>query len=422
MLELKFIREHPVEVRAGILKKHQVEALPILEELLAKDDEHRALLSQLEKRRSEQKKQGREISRIKAGGGDAQEALRKAVGTAAAVHRLEEEVHPLSTRIDELLLLMPNLPHSSVPEGKDAADNVVVGSWGTPPQLAFPAQPHWILTERWGWVDYARGAKVSGSGFPFYMGIGARLVRGLVQFFLDHHRAHGFTEVRPPILINERSAVGAANLPDKEGQMYAVTDGYYLIPTAETSLTNLHQNEILSAEALPLMYAAHTPCFRREAGSYGKDVRGLNRLHQFDKVEMVVFEHSERSYQMLETLTRMAEELLELLNLPYRRLSMCGGDMGFAQTKKYDLEVFSVAQERWLEVSSISNFEAFQARRLNTRFREKGKPRLVHTLNGSGLAIPRVLAALIENNQLEDGRVALPEVLWPYLDQRVIGG
>ena len=297
----------------------------------------------------------------------------------------------------------------------------MVKTWGEPPAFAFEPKPHWELARALGLVDFERGAKVTGSGFPFFVGDGARLVRGLIQLFLDFHAERGFTEVHSPLLVNRASAVGTAQLPDKEGQMYEVSDGFYLIPTAETSITNLHRDEVLPAEALPLKYAAYTPCFRREAGSYGKDVRGLNRLHQFDKVEMVVFEHPDRSYEALEWLTREAEELLELLGLPYRRLLMCTGDMGFAQAKKYDLEVWSPGQKRWLEVSSVSNFETYQARRMNVRFRAPGeKPRFVHTLNGSGLALPRVIAALLEHNQDAEGNVHLPEALAEYVGKRVL--
>ncbi len=421
MLDIKFIREHPEAVKEGIRKKGELEALPLVEEVLELDARRRQILRTLEAQRAEQKRLAKEVGRRKAKGEDARELLETAGRLASEIKALEAEERTVAERLREALLQLPNLPHPSVPEGPDETGNQVVKTWGEPPAFAFEPKPHWELARALGLVDFERGAKVTGSGFPFFVGDGARLVRGLIQLFLDFHAERGFTEVHSPLLVNRASAVGTAQLPDKEGQMYEVSDGFYLIPTAETSITNLHRDEVLPAEALPLKYAAYTPCFRREAGSYGKDVRGLNRLHQFDKVEMVVFEHPDRSYEALEWLTREAEELLELLGLPYRRLLMCTGDMGFAQAKKYDLEVWSPGQKRWLEVSSVSNFETYQARRMNVRFRAPGeKPRFVHTLNGSGLALPRVIAALLEHNQDAEGNVHLPEALAEYVGKRVL--
>jgi seryl-tRNA synthetase len=347
--------------------------------------------------------------------------------TAALKTEMEAAKEPAreaEALVEGLLLEIPNIPHPSVPVGRTEADNVVAFEWGSAPAFDFEPLPHWELTARHGIVDFERGAKVTGAGFPFYIGAGVRLQRALIQFFLDRAGAAGYTEMQPPLLINEASGVGTGQIPDKEGQMYQdQADGLFLVPTAEVPVTNFHRDETLDEAQLPLMYAAYTPCFRREAGSYGKDVRGLNRLHQFDKVELVRVVHPETSYEHLESLRDDAEALVQALGLPYRRLLMCTGDMGFTQTKKYDLEVWSAGQARWLEVSSISNFDAFQARRAGIRFRPAGggKPQFVHTLNGSALALPRVLAALIENNQQADGSIAVPEVVRPYTGFDSIG-
>ncbi len=381
---------------------------------------------------------------------------------------------------NRLMLEIPNIPHESVPVGLTPEENKTVFEWGKKPSFDFEPKPHWELAAQHGLIDFERGAKVTGAGFPFYIGKGARLQRALVQFFLDLADDAGYTEMQPPLLINKASGLGTGQVPDKEGQMYD-TEGpatiaisglvdlqhglqeqileldeqllklesksdyqaardrllnfmngqkdlvvlteqlrdierLFLIPTAEVPVTNFHRDEILDAVDLPIKYAAYTPCFRREAGSYGKDVRGLNRLHQFDKVELVRFVHPDESYDHLEQLREEAERAVQQLGLPYKRLLMCTGDMGFTQSKKYDLEVWSAGQDRWLEVSSISNFEAFQARRANIRFRPEdgGKPQFVHTLNGSALALPRIVAALLENNQRADGSISVPDVLRPY--------
>jgi seryl-tRNA synthetase len=339
--------------------------------------------------------------------------------TAALKAELEAARDPArqaENAVDALMLEIPNIPHESVPVGATADDNVVVFEWGERPSFDVEPLPHWELAARHGLVDFEAGTRVTGAGFPFYVGAGARLQRALIQFFLDRAAEAGYTEIQPPLLVNEASGIGTGQIPDKEGQMYRdAQDDLYLVPTAEVPVTNYHRDDILDEGRLPLLYAAFTPCFRREAGSYGKDVRGLNRLHQFDKVELVRFTTPESSYDHLEQLREDAERLLQSLDLPYRRLLMCTGDMGFTQAKKYDLEVWSAGQARWLEVSSISNFEAFQARRANIRYRPAGgKPEFVHTLNGSALALPRVLAALIENNQRADGSIAVPEVLRRY--------
>jgi seryl-tRNA synthetase len=309
-----------------------------------------------------------------------------------------------------------------VPEGRTPEENVVYATWGSCEGLSPAAKPHWEIAGFDKLFDFARGAKVTGAGFPFYVGDGARIVRALLQFFLDEDAKAGYVEVNPPIFVNAASATATGQLPDKEGQMYeAVADGFYAVHTAEVPLTNFFRDEILHGASLPVKRCAYTPCFRREAGSYGKDVRGLNRLHQFDKVELLKWVHPSTSYDELDALRNDAENLLRKLELPYRVLLMCGGDLGFAQSKKYDIEVWSAGQQRWLEVSSCSNFETFQARRAQIRFRGKdGKPELVHTLNGSGLAVPRVLAALLENNLQSDGRVKIPAALVPHFGKEYL--
>ncbi len=416
MLDLKLIRDDPERVKEGARKKQMPEAAALVDELLETDRAYRERLASLEALRAEQKKHSRAIGERKRRGEDARDLIAEAEVIKAKIEALETEARSLRERVEALLAEIPNLPHPSVPEGQGPEDNVVVKTWGQPPKFTFDPRPHWEIAEALGIVDFERGAKISGSGFPVFIGDGARLVRALENFFLDHHVARGFTEVRPPLLVRPEAAFGTGQLPDKEGLMYEVSGGYYLIPTSEVPVTNLHAGEILSADELPKRYTAYTPNFRVEAGSYGKDVRGLNRLHQFDKVEMVVITKPETSYEWLERLTAEAETLLEALELPYRRLLMCTGDMGFTQAKKYDLEVYAPGQDRWLEVSSISNLEDYQARRMRLRYREKGqKPAYPHTLNGSGLAFPRVIAALLEIHQQADGTVKLPEALAEYM-------
>ncbi len=422
MLDPRKIRENPELVREAIRKKQELDALPLVDRFLALDERRRALQAELDRLRAEQKALSRKIGEKKRAGEAAEDLLKEAEALKTRAAALEAELREVSEGIKEALAGIPNLPHPSVPEGKGPEDNVVAKTWGEPPRFGFEPKPHWEIAERLGIIDFERGAKIAGSGFPVFVGDGARLVRALENFFLDFHVERGFVEVRPPLLVRPEAAFGTGQLPDKEGLMYEVAGGYYLIPTSEVPVTNLHAGEILDARELPKKYTSYTPNFRVEAGSYGKDVRGLNRLHQFDKVEMVVISHPSESYDWLERLTRQAEELLERLELPYRRLLMCTGDMGFTQAKKYDLEVYSAGQEKWLEVSSISNLEDYQARRMNLRFREKGKkPEFAHTLNGSGLAFPRVIAALLENHQQEDGSVRIPKALVPYFGKDRIG-
>jgi seryl-tRNA synthetase len=420
MLDIRFIRENTEAVRAGIRAKQLDDALASLDELLLADEEARLLRRDLEEKQARRNSASRLIGELKRKGETAEPLMREMAELAAEVKQLEERTRSLDERVKRLLLEIPNVPDASVPYGESEHDNVVLFERGAAPSFAFTPRPHWELPHFSSWVDLEAGVTLTGAGFPVFRGQGARLVRALERFFLDRLDAHGFTEIRPPLVVNAESAFGTGQLPDKEGQMYEVDGNFFLIPTSEVALTNLHRDEILDAGQLPLRYAGFTPCFRREAGSYGKDVRGLNRLHQFDKVEMVVFTAPAESDAMLEQLTEISEGLLDSLGLRYRRLFMCTGDMGFTQAKKYDLEVWSAGQERWLEVSSISNMTDFQARRLQTRAREGGvqgreRPELVHTLNGSALAFPRTIAALLEQYQNEDGSVTLPDVLAPYL-------
>ncbi|MEJ2291743.1 MAG: serine--tRNA ligase [Deinococcales bacterium] len=426
MLDLRFIRENPDEVRRAIRAKQLPDALESLEQLLLTDEEYRLLRRDLEAKQALRNANSKRIGEMKRRGEDAEALMREMSEVAGEVKHLEERGRSLEARVQELLLEIPNLPHESVPYGESEHDNVVVKEWGTPATFAFEPSPHWEIAARAGWVDLEAGVKITGAGFPLFRGPGARLVRALERFFLDRLETAGYTELVVPLMVNADSATATGQLPDKEGQMYQVSDGYYLIPTSEVAVTNLHRDEILDSEALPLKYASFSACFRREAGSYGKDVRGLNRVHQFDKVEMVQFTLPEHSYDALEAMTRTAEEMLETLGLAYRRLLMCSGDMGFTQAKKYDLEVWSPGQGRWLEVSSISNIEAFQAARLKTRARPggvggKGRPTPVHTLNGSALAFPRTMAAILETYQTEEGNVRVPEALRPYLGRDLLG-
>jgi len=420
MLDPKLLRESPDLVRAAIAKKHlQVD----VDAVLAIDASWRSLLQETESLRASQKTANTAMAALPKGSPEfiAKVAEMKAVSAKVKDHdaRLKE----IEDRFRQAMLSVPNLPHASVPEGRTPEENVVFSTHGDPASVSAHAVAHWEIPGFDRLFDFARGAKVTGAGFPFYVGDGARLVRALLQFFLEEDTRAGYVEVSPPIFVNAASATATGQLPDKEGQMYETTpDHLYAVPTAEVPLTNFFRDEILEESALPVLRCAYTPCFRREAGSYGKDVRGLNRLHQFDKVELLKWVHPSTSYVELDKLRDDAERMLRKLGLPYRVLLMCGGDLGFAQSKKYDLEVWSGGQKRWLEVSSCSNFEAFQARRAQIRFRstETGKPELVHTLNGSGLAVPRVLAALLENNLQPDGRVRIPDALVPHFGKEYL--
>jgi seryl-tRNA synthetase len=419
MLDPTLLRDHPETVRRGVRAKRIEGAEEALDALLLADEEHRLLRQELEAKQARRNADSKRIGELKRTGRDADELIRAMGELSGEVKRIEERERTLRERIERLQLDVPNLPHDSVPAGESEHDNVVVHERaGVAPVGS--VRPHWEWMTARGWLDMEAGARIAGSGFPVLRGDGLRLVRALERFFLGRLREAGFEVVRVPLLANEASAIATGQLPDKEGQMYRVEEGLYLIPTSEVSVTNLHRDEILSTEALPLRYCALTPCFRREAGSYGKDVRGLNRVHQFDKVEMVAFTAADDGYAMLETMTELAEGMLDELGLTYRRLLMCSADMGFTQAKKYDLEVWSPGQERWLEVSSVSTMTDFQARRLKTRARPggasgSGRTELVHTLNGSALALPRTTAALNESYQTEDGAMRVPELLVPYL-------
>ena len=331
------------------------------------------------------------------------------------VKQMEASLEDLEKQVQSILVTIPNLPHDSVPVGHSAEDNLVVKTGGSMPSLDSSKLPHWELAKKYDLIDFELGVKLTGAGFPVYKGKGAKLQRALINFFLDEAEKQGYTEYEPPIMVNEDSGFGTGQLPDKEGQMYHVgVDNLYLIPTAEVPVTNIFRDVILSASDFPVKCTAYTPCFRREAGSYGKDVRGLNRLHQFDKVEIVRIEHPSKSYQALQEMVDYVESLVQKLGLPYRILRLCSGDMSFTSALTYDFEVYSAAQEKWLEVSSVSNFESFQANRLKLRYKEDGKTTLAHTLNGSALALPRIVAALLENNQTPQG-IKVPEVLKKFL-------
>ncbi len=421
MLGVEFIRSHPDKVRQGLTARGASGNIQLVDEVIEHDRRLRQVLTLQQSRQQEINATSRIIgTRMREGRQEAAgELIQKQKNLKSEIKELGRTVTDAEGQLSRLLLAIPNLPHESVPEGLTEADNVTMHQHGELPSFDFEPLPHWEIARRHGLIEFERGAKVAGAGFPFYMDAGAKLHRALINFFLNA-AALQYTEVRPPLFVNAESAQGTGQLPDKEGQMYFVEeDGFYPVPTAEVPLTNYFRNEILAESDLPVRFCAHTPCWRREAGSYGAHVRGLNRLHQFDKVEIVQFTHPQNSYDTLEIMRRHAEALLQALELPYRCLLMCAGELGFNQTKQYDLEVWSAGQQRWLEVSSISNFTDYQARRMNIRFRPQsgGKPRLVHTLNGSALALPRVVAALLEYNQNKNGSYDLPEVLIPYLTE-----
>ncbi len=419
MLDPKLLRESPDVVRAAIAKKHLTVDVDAIQAL---DTEWRNQLQQVESLRGKQKAANTEMAKLPKGSPEFIAKVAEMKAVSAQVKEGEALLNDAEAKVKQAMMTLPNIPHASVPEGRTPEENVTFSTWGDIGSLSPDAKAHWEIAGFEKLFDFPRGSKVTGAGFPFYIGDGAKIVRALLHFFLDENGKAGYVEVNPPIFVNAASATATGQLPDKEGQMYeAVADGFYAVPTAEVPLTNFFRDEILDEAALPVKRCAYTPCFRREAGSYGKDVRGLNRLHQFDKVELLKWVHPTTSYDELDALRGDAEHLLQLLGLPYRVLLMCGGDLGFSQAKKFDIEVWSAGQKRWLEVSSCSNFETFQARRAQIRFRGKdGKPELVHTLNGSGLAVPRVLAALLENNLQADGRVKIPAALVPYFGKEYL--
>jgi len=416
MLDINYIREHKDLVKQGMINKGEKEA-EIVDLVLSKDEEWRAFVHKLDTLRSENNAKAKQIGMLMGQGkkDEAQSIIKETSQFKEELKSLEEKERVLLVERDDMLYRIANVPHASVPVGHSENDNVIFSTWGEPNTQEW-RKPHWDIVERYGWVDFERGVKVTGAGFPFYVGPVAQLQRALINYFINEGTAAGFTELQTPYFVNENSARGTGQIPDKEDMMYTIPrDEFFAIPTGEVPVTNYHRDEILKEKDLPINYVSYTPCWRREAGSYGKDVRGLNRLHQFDKVEIVKIVKPETSYEELENLRTHAEMLLQALELPYRTLLMCTCDMGFTQSKKYDLEVWSPGQQRWLEVSSCSNFESFQARRMQLRYRKEEKnTEMVHTLNGSALAIPRIVSAILEAYQEENGKVRVPEVLKPF--------
>lgn len=417
MLQLTVLRQDPERVKQKLAHKHFADP-GLVDQLLTLDEERKKLQLEFDNTQAKVNSTSKEIGMLM-GKGLQEEAATKKQEVAAlktALQPIAEQLAAAEKKLQDELVKLPNLPSDLVPAGKHAADNVTVREGGEKPVLYEGAVPHWDLIKKYDIIDFETGASITGSGFPLYKGKGAKLQRALIAYFLDYNTAAGYTEYLPPLMVNETSAYSTGQLPDKEGQMYYMqADNYYMIPTAEVPVTNIYRDAMLKEAELPLKMTAYTPCFRREAGSFGADVRGLNRLHQFDKVEIVQIVHPDKSYETLDNMVAHVEKLVQSLELPYRILRLCGGDMSFASALTYDFEVYSAAQQKWLEVSSVSNFEAFQANRLKVRFKdEKGKPQLAHTLNGSSMALPRIVAALLENNQTADG-IQLPAVLKPYL-------
>jgi len=418
MLQLQYIKDHTDEIIARLKIKNVQNVEERIAEILELDSQRRALQVKADGVKAESNRIAKEIGALmKQGKKDEAEAAKLRTAELKGEEKaLGEEQASVEKTLNEKLISLPNAPHITVPVGKSEADNVVVAEFGVKPELPADALPHWELCAKYDIVDFELGNKVTGAGFPFYKGKGARLQRALINFFLNEAANAGFVEIQPPLMVNEASGLGTGQLPDKEGQMYSVPlDGFYMIPTAEVPITNIFRGEVVDAKRFPIKHVGYSECFRREAGSYGKDVRGLNRLHEFSKVEIVVIEHPDRSYDQLEEMKKHVGGLLDKLGLPYHILKLCGGDISFTSAMTFDFEVWSAAQKRWLEVSSVSNFETFQANRMKLRFKdENGKMQLCHTLNGSALALPRIVAALLENNQTPDG-IVMPECLRPYL-------
>ncbi|MUH35002.1 serine--tRNA ligase [Zobellia amurskyensis] len=416
MLQLQVVRDKKDDI-INALKKRNIDAAPLIDEVLGLDEKRRATQTSLDNTLAESNKLSKEIGMLFKSG-KAQEAnvlKEKTVTLKEDSKKLGEELNAISENLQSVLYKIPNVPHESVPAGNSDEDNEEIFKEGDIPTLNTDALPHWELAKKYDIIDFELGVKITGAGFPVYKGKGARLQRALISYFLDKNTEAGYTEMQVPHLVNEASGFGTGQLPDKEGQMYHVgEDDLYLIPTAEVPVTNLFRDEIVAESDFPIRYTAYTPCFRREAGSYGAHVRGLNRLHQFDKVEIVRVENPANSYQALDGMVEHVKNILRELKLPYRILRLCGGDLGFTAALTFDFEVFSTAQDRWLEISSVSNFEAYQANRLKLRYKdENGKSQFAHTLNGSSLALPRVLAGILENYQTADG-IQIPEVLVPY--------
>lgn len=417
MLQISFIRQQKEQTIAQLKIKNFTDT-HLIDEILHLDDNRKKIQFELDELLAKINSNSKEIGVLMQQGKKEQaETIKKQVAEyKPLIDTLKEKLQQSENQLQEILVRLPNLPHQSVPAGKTPNDNVVVRQGGTIATLHEKSLPHWDLAHQYKLIDFELGNKITGSGFPVYINQGAKLQRSLIQYFLDFNVDAGYTEYIPPFIVNADSAYATGQLPDKEGQMYYINeDKFYLIPTSEVPLTNIWRDVILKEEDLPIKMTAYSPCFRREAGSYGKDVRGLNRLHQFEKVEIVQLAHPEKSYQILEEMVTHVEKLLQSLELPYRILKLCGGDMSFASALTYDFEVYSAAQQRWLEVSSVSNFEAFQSNRMKTRFKdENGKSQLVHTLNGSSLALPRIMAALLENNQKANS-ISFPTVLHKYM-------
>ncbi|MBE8719231.1 serine--tRNA ligase [Sphingobacterium pedocola] len=416
MLQLNYIRENRDTVIERLSVKN-FKDLNLVDEIILLDEQRRKIQSESDALSAEANSSAKQIGELmRQGNKEEAEAVKaKSSGYKEQIKNLLTDLESTEKELNDKLLHLPNLPHTSVPKGVAAEDNETVFEYGTIPELEEGALPHWELAAKYDIIDFELGTKVAGAGFPVYKGKGARLQRGLINFFLDEAEKVGFKEVQVPIVVNEASAYATGQLPDKEGQMYHVTqDDLYLIPTAEVPITNIYRDVIVREEDFPIKHCGYTPCFRREAGSYGAHVRGLNRLHQFDKVEVVQIVHPDKSYDVLEEMSQYVQSLLQKLELPYRVLRLCGGDMGFASALTYDMETYSTAQKRWLEVSSVSNFETYQSNRLKVRFKNtEGKMQLAHTLNGSALALPRIVATLLENNQTGKG-IRIPAALVPY--------
>ncbi len=416
MLQLAFIRNNRDLVLSG-LKKKNFQELDLVDQVIRLDENRKQLQQQSDTMLAQRNAASKAIGELLSKGNKAEADAKKAeVGTLKeTIDGFAEQLAACETSLHDILVRLPNLPNEQVPVGHSAEDNQVVRQTAALPSLHASAVPHWDLITQYDLVDFPTGVKITGSGFPLYKGRGAKLQRSLIQYFLDFNTAAGYTEYLPPFMVNEASAYGTGQLPDKEGQMYFVpADNFYLIPTAEVPVTNIYRDEIVPAAALPIKMTAYSPCFRREAGSFGKDVRGLNRVHQFDKVEIVQLTTADQGYAAHQQMVEHVERLVQSLGLPYRILCLCGGDMSFASALTYDFEVYSAAQQRWLEVSSVSNFESFQTNRMKIRTKdEQGKTQLLHSLNGSALALPRIMASILENNQTPEG-IKIPEVLRPY--------
>ncbi len=416
MLQLQVLRQDPQDVKNRLAVKHFAEP-QLVDVIIGLDDERKKLQLEFDNNQAKVNSASKEIGGLMAKGlKDEAEARKQEVATLkATLQPISEKLAAVERQVQDELVKLPNLPSPLVPQGKAAADNLVVKEGGQKPQLPAGAVPHWDLIRKYDIIDFETGAKITGSGFALFKGKGARLQRALIQYFLDFNTAAGYTEYHPPFMVNEASAFATGQLPDKEGQMYFMPeDKFYMIPTSEVPVTNIYRDEMVKEESLPVRMTAYSPCFRREAGSFGKDVRGLNRVHQFEKVELVQLAHPDKSYEALDEMVAHVEKLVQSLELPYRILRLCGGDMSFASALTYDFEVYSAAQEKWLEVSSVSNFESFQSNRLKVRFKNgAGKTQLVHTLNGSSLALPRIMACLLENNQSEEG-IRMPAAIRSY--------